>query len=208
MSTADSPLPKSRPSSEAKLGFVLALLVTAGLLPGEQWPAVALLAVVAYLAHAVAGTASTVLWRRGRQFAIVAVVMGSAGLMSRLDADSAVAMGALLLRMTVAFLAGLWLMQVMTAAELIRVLRRWHFPPALIAILSSLLRYVVVLWEEHERLLRAQQSRAGGTAAGWASWIAAVHRLGLLLLRGIDRAERTHRAMIARGWDGTERWLS
>jgi cobalt/nickel transport system permease protein len=201
MSTAQS-------YSEAKLGFVLALLITAGLIPAEQWPAVALLAVVAYSAHAWVGTSAAVLWRRGRQFLLVAVMLGSAGFMTRMDADAAVAVTALMLRMTVAFLAGLWLMQVMTAAELIQVLRRWHFPPALIAILSSLLRYVVVLWEEHERLIRAQQSRAGGTPPGWASWIAAVQRLGLLLLRGVDRAERTHRAMVARGWDGTERWLS
>ncbi len=194
--------------SEAKLGFVLALLLIAGLLSAEQWPAVALLAVVAFLAHALAGTPGAVLWRRGQQFVLVAAVLGSAGLMSRTNADAAVAVAALLLRMVVAFLAGLWLMQVMTAAELIQVLRRWHCPPALVAILSSLLRYVVVLWEEHERLVRAQQSRAGGTPPGWASWIAAVQRLGLLLLRGVDRAERTHRAMVARGWDGTERWLS
>lgn len=194
--------------SEAKLAFVLALLIVAGILPAENWPAVALLAVVAYLAHAFVGTPAAILWRRGKPFLLVAVVLGSAGLMSRSDADAAVAVVALVLRMLVAFLAGLWLMRVMTSAELIRVLRRWHFPPALIAILSSLLRYIVVLWEEHERLLRAQQSRAGGTPAGWASWIAAVQRLGLLFLRGIDRAERTHRAMVARGWDGTERWLS
>lgn len=195
-------------SSELKLGFVLALLVTAGLLPAEQWPAIALLAVIAFVAHAMVETPSTMLWRRGRQFAVVALLMGSAGLVSRGDAAAAMAVVALVLRMLVAFLAGLWLMQVMTAAELIQLLRRWHCPAALVAILSSLLRYVVVLWDEHERLIRAQQARAGGTPPGWASWLAAVQRMGMLLLRGIDRAERTHRAMLARGWDGTEQWLN
>lgn len=195
-------------TGEAKLGFVLALMITAGLIPAEHWPAVAVLAVMAFLAHAWVGTPTALLWRRGQQFLLVAIVLGSAGFVTRMDADAALAVGVLLLRMLVAFLSGLWLMQVMTAAELIRTLRRWHVPPALVAILSSLLRYVVVLWEEHERLLRAQQSRAGGTPAGWASWIAAVQRLGLLLLRGIDRAERTHRAMVSRWWDGSERWLS
>lgn len=196
------------PFSELKLGFILALLVTAGLLPAEQWPAIALLAVIAFVAHALVETPSAVLWRRGRQFAVVALLMGSAGLVSRGDAAAAIAMVALVLRMLVAFLAGLWLMQVMTAAELIQLLRRWHCPAALVAILSSLLRYVVVLWDEHERLICAQQARAGGTPPGWASWLAAVQRMGMLLLRGIDRAERTHRAMQARGWDGTEQWLN
>lgn len=195
-------------SSELKLGFVLVLLLTAGLLPAEQWPAIALLSVIAFLAHAWVGTAGAVLWRRGKQFAGIMLVMGAAGLVSRGDAEAAVAVVALVLRMLVAFLAGLWLMQVMTAAELIQLLRRWHCPAALVAILSSLLRYVVVLWDEHERLIRAQQARAGGTPPGWASWLAAIQRMGLLLLRGVDRAERTHRAMQARGWDGTERWLN
>lgn len=195
-------------TSEAKLGFVLALMIIAGLIPVDHWPAVALLAVIAFLAHTWVGTPTTLLWRRGQQFLLVAIVLGSAGFLTRMDADAAIAVCVMLLRMLVAFLSGLWLMQVMTAAELVRTLRRWHVPPALVAILSSLLRYVVVLWEEHERLLRAQQSRAGGTPPGWASWIAAVQRLGFLLLRGIDRAERTHRAMVSRGWDGSERWLS
>lgn len=198
----------TKSSSEFKLGFVLTLLLLAGLLPAEQWPAIALLATLAFIAHAVVETPGSVLWRRGRQFAGVALLIGSAGLFSRGDSQAAIAVLALVLRMLVAFLSGLWLMQVMTAAELIQLLRRWHCPPALVAILSSLLRYVVVLWDEHERLMRAQQARAGGTPPGWASWLAAVQRMGLLLLRGIDRAERTHRAMVARGWDGTERWLN
>ena len=201
-------MPTESTRSEVKLGFVFALMIIAGAIPVDHWPAVALLAVVAFLAHAWVGTPSSVLWRRGQQFLLVAIVLSSAGFLTRFDADAALAGCVLLLRMLVAFLSGLWLMQVMTAAELIHTLRRWHVPPALVAILSSLLRYVVVLWEEHERLLRAQQSRAGGTPAGWASWIAAVQRLGLLLLRGFDRAERTHRAMLSRGWDGSERWLS
>ena len=194
--------------SEFKLGFVLTLLLIAGLLPAEHWPAITLLAVIAFVGHALVDTPSAVLCRRGKQFAGVALLMGSAGLVSRGDTDAAIAVAALVLRMLVAFLGGLWLMQVMTAAELIQLLRRWHCPAALVAILSSLLRYVVVLWDEHERLIRAQQARAGGTPPGWASWLAAVQRMGLLLLRGIDRAERTHRAMAARGWDGTERWLN
>ncbi|MDP1796758.1 MAG: energy-coupling factor transporter transmembrane component T [Planctomycetaceae bacterium] len=195
-------------SSELKLGFVMALLLVAGLMPAEQWPAIALLAVIAFVAHALVETPTAVLWRRGKQFTLVALLMGSAGLISRGDTEAAIAVLALVLRMFVAFLCGLWLMQVMTAAELIQLLRRWHCPAALVAIMSSLLRYVVVLWDEHERLIRAQQARAGGTPPGWASWLAAVQRMGLLLLRGIDRAERTHRAMLARGWDGTERWLN
>ncbi len=195
-------------TSEWKLGFVLTLLLIAGLLPAEHWPAIGVLAVLAFVPHAVTGTSNRVLWRRGKQFAGVALLMGSAGLASRGDSAAAIAVAALVLRMLVAFLCGLWLMQTLTAAELIQLLRRWHCPAALVAILSSLLRYLVVLWDEHERLVRAQQARAGGTPPGWASWLAAVQRLGLLLLRGIDRAERTHRAMLARGWDGTERWLN
>lgn len=194
--------------SAGKLGIVLALLVTVGLLSSEQWPAICVLGAIAYMGHALAGTPTRVLWRRGRQFAGVAFLLGIAGWGSRPGGDAAVAVAALTLRMLVAFLCGLWLMQVLTAAELLHTLRRFRCPGALIAILSFLLRYVVVLWDEHGRLLRAQAARAGGPTPGWPAWTAAVQRVGLLILRAFDRAERAHRAMLSRGWDGTERWLN
>ncbi|HUQ70451.1 MAG TPA: energy-coupling factor transporter transmembrane component T [Planctomycetaceae bacterium] len=186
-----------------KLGIALATALIAGLLPGELWPATACLGVFALLLHSLAGTPLRTLVRRVAQFLPFVIVLSFGALISRPEAATAVWSAALLLRCLVAFLIGLWLMQVLTASEFLDVLARWRVPAALSIVLSFMLRYVALLWEEHERLLRAQRSRAGGPHGRWTEWRAAIERLGLLVLRALDRAERVHRAMLARGWSGT-----
>ncbi len=187
-----------------KLLLVLALLVTVGLLPAESWPAIGLVGVVAYLLHAAAGTPGRTMWRRAWPFLLTGFALAGAALFSQPGPLAATAAIALILRMTTAFLAGLWLSEVMSAAELMQTLRRWRCPALFVTLIGFLLRYLVVLWEEHGRLERAQQARGGGPADGWPAWKAAIDRTGMLVLRALDRAERTHRAMLARGWTGSE----
>jgi cobalt/nickel transport system permease protein len=168
----------------------------------EQWPATACLGVFAVGLHALAGTPLRTLVRRVLQFLPFVIVLSAGAIISRPDAAAAVWSAALVLRCLVAFLVGLWLMQVLTASEFLDTLSRWHVPAVLTLLLSFMLRYVALLWEEHERLLRAQRARAGGPSGRWAEWRGAIERLGLLVLRALDRAERVHRAMLARGWTG------
>uniref|UniRef100_A0A7C2JZX5 Cobalt ECF transporter T component CbiQ n=1 Tax=Schlesneria paludicola TaxID=360056 RepID=A0A7C2JZX5_9PLAN len=188
-----------------KLGLAVAVIVAAGLAPEELWPATASLGVFVVALHALAGTSPRLLLRRTLQFLPMVIAISFAAVISRPDADAALWSAALMLRCLVAFLAGLWLMQTLTAAEFLDVLSRWRVPAALTVILNFLLRYVALLWEEHERMLRAQRARAGGPSGRWDQWQAAGERLGLLLLRALDRAERVHRAMLARGWTGESR---
>lgn len=189
--------------SGIKLAIALVIVLIAGLLPEDRWPATACLGVLALGLHTLAGTPLRLLVRRGLQFLPFVIVLSAGAIFSRPDAAAAVWSAALVLRCLVAFLIGLWLMQVLTASEFLDTLTRWHVPAVLTLLLSFMLRYVALLWEEHERLLRAQRSRAGGPAGRWDEWRAAVERLGLLVLRALDRAERVHRAMLARGWSGT-----
>jgi cobalt/nickel transport system permease protein len=190
--------------SGLKLAVAMAIVLIAGLLPVEQWPATACLGVFAVVLHALAATPIRLLVRRVLQFLPFVIVLSAGAIVSRPDAAAAVWSAALVLRCLVAFLVGLWLMQVLTASEFLDTLTRWRIPAVLTLLLSFLLRYVALLWEEHERLLRAQRSRAGGPNGRWAEWRGAIERLGLLVLRALDRAERVHRAMLARGWTGSD----
>jgi len=83
-------------------------------------------------------------------------------------------------------------------AELLPAARRLGLPRALGTVLLFLGRYLEVLLEEGRRVRRARLARAAGTP-GWRS---AGGAGGNLFLRSLDRAERIHRAMRARGFTG------
>ncbi len=190
-----------------KLGLALFSAVVVGLIPPEHWPATGVIGVWALIAHALADTPTGLLLRRLGQITPFVVLFAVAALWNGTNRSAGVWTGAFALRCYVAFLVGLWLTQVLTASQLLTTLRRWRCPPALVAVLGFQLRYLVVLWNEHERLQRAQLARAGGPQSRWARWVLAIERLGILLLRALDRSERVHRAMLARGWDGgTRSW--
>jgi cobalt/nickel transport system permease protein len=189
-----------------KLCAALLALFGIGLIPAENWPVLVAVIGLTLAALAMCGVTARTLWRRLVQFAPLALGLGLAAGLSRPGVDAGVWLAALMLRCLSALLIGLWLVQVLTARELLAFLTRCRLPAALVTALNFMLRYLVVLWEEHERLRLAQLSRAGGPAGGWARWRAAIERLGSLLIRALDRAERTHRALLARGWDGSASW--
>lgn len=78
-------------------------------------------------------------------------------------------------------------------------------PRVFIVQLLFLYRYLFVLAEEALRLARARAQRSFGRRGKGLRPYAAL--LGHLLLRTLDRAERIHRAMLARGFDGDFRRL-
>jgi cobalt/nickel transport system permease protein len=185
----------------------LALLWLSAGIPTESWP---LLGCVGAFVYALLMLQGTNLEQLGRRFAafvplLLTTVIGLVLVQPR--ADIVVWGGVLLLRCCVAFLIGLWMMERVTGPTLLLTLQRCRVPLVLVAIVDFTLRYLALLWEESERMSRAQRARAGGPRTAWHRWRHAVERLGLLLLRALDRAERTHRAMLARHWDGTVRML-
>ena len=81
-------------------------------------------------------------------------------------------------------------------------------PSIIITIVSMTYRYLFVLTDEAQRMLRARQSRsasAGGRSGGSVAWRARVtgNMAGSLFVRSLDRSERIYQAMLARGYDGT-----
>lgn len=85
--------------------------------------------------------------------------------------------------------------------EMVRALRNLHLPEVVTTALGLAYRFLYILNDEVERLRRAARSRNAAEGA------APRRRLlmgitGAALQRSFDRSERTHRAMLARGFDG------
>ena len=82
-----------------------------------------------------------------------------------------------------------------------------NHPGVLVAMLSFMYRYIFIMWEELARLRHARDARDFGRGSLRMRWMGNAQLIGLLLLRAMERAERTHCAMLARGWDGSVRFL-
>ena len=83
------------------------------------------------------------------------------------------------------------------APEILRGAERLGAPRLLTAIAGFALRYLQVLLEEFRRMRLARALRGDG-----AHWWPRPRILGALALRSLERGERVHAAMLARGYDG------
>ena len=92
--------------------------------------------------------------------------------------------------------------------DVLHALRHLRVPAVLVAIIAFMYRYLFVLADEAQRLLRARAARSarlpGTTGGGSLGWRAAVvgHMAGQLFVRSLDRSERVYHAMQARGYRG------
>jgi len=84
-------------------------------------------------------------------------------------------------------------------------LERFKVPSPFIVQLMFLYRYMFVLTEESERMVRARAVRSfSGRTMHFKTFVSLI---GHLLLRTLDRAERVYRAMCCRGFNGDIRIL-
>lgn len=215
---------------DARLKFVCALAIILGLtlLPVGAWAALALVFVGLMLAATVAGIGPTRLVRGAvvaLPFLLVAVpvVFTQAG-----DTLGSLELGPLRLRVTgeglrtfATVAAKSWLsVQVALLLtyttpfhDLLDAMRELRVPRILVAIIGFMYRYLAVIGDEAQRLIRARAARSaaveGARAGGSLRWRASVtgHMVGSLFLRSYERSERIYAAMIARGFDGTFRHL-
>jgi cobalt/nickel transport system permease protein len=107
---------------------------------------------------------------------------------------------------SLAFVATLTLVNVTPFRKLLVAMRRLGTPPALVATLQFMYRYLHVLAEELDRMVKARRSRTF-RRSGRLDWGLLTGLIGILFLRTFERGERVHAAMLARGWDGTIRTL-
>jgi cobalt/nickel transport system permease protein len=112
----------------------------------------------------------------------------------------------ILAKNSLAFLATLVLVNVTPFRKLLVGLRRLGMPPVLVATLQFMYRYLHVLADELDRMVKARRSRTF-RRSGRLDWGLLTGLIGVLFVRAFERGERVHAAMIARGWDGTIRTL-
>ena len=94
--------------------------------------------------------------------------------------------------------------------RLLEALRALRVPAMLVAIVMLMYRYLFVLVDEAQSLMRARTARSaaiGPKSGGSLVWRAksAGGMAGSLFIRTLDRSERIYMAMLARGYDGTLR---
>lgn len=98
-------------------------------------------------------------------------------------------------------LAVLLLIATTCLPDLLRGLQLLRVPASFLLIVQFLYRYLFVLSEEAQHMGCARRSRGGGS---WArgGMRAAAGSIAVLFVRAYARAERIHRAMLARGFTG------
>ena len=105
----------------------------------------------------------------------------------------------LLERFVLTLLAGFCLLALTGMNALSLSLHQFHLPKPFVVQMLFLYRYIGVLGEEAERLMRAHALRSGGRKN--MKLKAFVPILGNWLLRSTDRAERVYQAMLCRGFE-------
>ncbi|MGH2544871.1 MAG: cobalt ECF transporter T component CbiQ, partial [Ardenticatenaceae bacterium] len=114
----------------------------------------------------------------------------------------------LVLRMWLSVQMAILLTATTSFPDLTHALRHLRVPAVLVAIISFMYRYLFVLVDEAQRLMRARAARSAalsdqkaGGALLWRARIAG-NMAGQLLIRSIERADRVYLAMVARGYRG------
>jgi cobalt/nickel transport system permease protein len=85
--------------------------------------------------------------------------------------------------------------------EILRALRAFRVPAAVVQSLELLFRYLFLLLDEGARMRRAYASRGGVWRPGALARQSLGALVGMLFVRSYGRGERVHRAMQARGYE-------
>lgn len=223
MSTFDRYLARAsavhRLDPRVKVILTLAFIVAVALLPNGAWLAYAAAFLLVMAITATARLSPWLVVRRsllGLPFLLAAVTVlflpgrvvwaGPFGL-GVTDAGL-IRFGSILARSMISIQAAVLLTATTRFPDILHALRHLKVPAVLVAIIGFMYRYLFVLVDEVERLMRARAARSarlpGAPGGGSLRWRAAVagHMAGQLLLRSLDRSDRVYHAMLARGYRG------
>jgi cobalt/nickel transport system permease protein len=201
--------PLHRLDARVKLIATLAFVVLVVATPIGWWRPLAAEALVLAFVVGLAGVSPRDLLVRWLGFF---VLVGFLALMvapahpKRAELGIAVVLLTILAKNSLAFLATLVLTAVTPFPNLLGAMRRLGMPLVLVATLQFMYRYLHVLADELDRMLKARRSRTF-RRSGQLDWGLLTGLIGVLFVRAFERGERVHAAMVARGWDGTIRTL-
>lgn len=214
--------------ARVKLLLTLGLVLAVALIPAGRWLPLAASAALLWWAVLRSAVGPGLILRRAfiaAPFALAAltlvftrpgapVVALSLGPLALTVTDAGlIAFLSVILKTWLSVQAALLLMATSRFTEVLDALRSLGLPAILVALLGAAYRYVFVLVDEAERMLRARESRAAalpGRRAGRSPvWRARVLGgiIGALFLRAYERSERIHAAMLSRGYTGAWRSL-
>ena len=190
-----------------KLLLTLGVVLAGVSIPVKFWPAYGVLMSLVFIGHSVAHIPLSYLVRRLAIFMPMVCMLSLSVPISQGFAAGWEIMAGILFRTTLSFVAMLWLVNVMPFDQLLVTLRQLWVPDIIVAMLSFMYRYIFVLWDELDKMRVARRARSFGGVSLWHRWTSAAQLIGMLLIRAMERAERVHGAMCARGWDGVVRTL-
>ena len=206
------PLDRVAPAARV-LGTVL-VAVAAALLPLGAWPPMlALLALVLALGRFAGVPLATLLRRAAPPLGLLllaslaVLVLAPGETVARVGplaiTDAGVQrVGSAVLRGGAAILAGVVLISTTRFPDLVEALRELRLPLVVTAALGLAYRFLYLLTDEVAQLQRAAASRnARGGAVARRELLLGI--TASALHRSFDRSERVHRAMLARGYQGT-----
>lgn len=214
-----------------KLLLTLAFILCASLLPAGSWLALVGLTALVWVAIVASGVGLATILRRALvalPFALVALTVVFSvpgrpvfqlplGFMTLTATDAGlVRFLSIVWKSWISVQAALLLTATTHFLDILRALRALHLPPIMVTLLSFMYRYLFLLVDEAQRLLRARDCRSaevvgsdGGRSGGSLVWRARVtgRLVGTLFLRSFERSERIYIAMVSRGYAGEIRSL-
>lgn len=225
----DQPSPVHALDARVKLALTLGYILALALLPPGAWAAFGLGAAALWWAVGQARLALRTILARAivaLPFALVAVSVvftrpGAAlfdlplGVTTLTATDAGLILFAsIVLKSWLSVQAALLLTATTHFIDVLHALRGLRLPAVLVAILAFTYRYLFILIDEAQRMLRARDCRSaalpGQRSGGSLVWRATVvgRMVGTLFLRSYERSERIYVAMLARGYSGEIRAIA
>jgi cobalt/nickel transport system permease protein len=196
---------------DARVKLIATVLFVVGVVatPVGAWPLLAAQGLVLAFVFGLSGASPRELWRRWLGLLLLVSFLAAMVALAhpeRARLGLATVALAIIAKNTLALLAMLILTGTTPLPKLLAALRRLRVPTALVATLQFMCRYMYVLTDELDRMSKARRARTF-RRTGRLDWGLLTGLIGVLFLRALERGERVHSAMVARGWDGTIRHL-
>ena len=198
----------------------LTFIISVAVLPDAAWAAFAVAFLSVMGATVMAGLSPWLIIRRsliGLVFLLAAVtilftvpgrVVWSGPWGVNMTDAGLVRFGSIVARSMISLQAAVLLTAVTRVPDILHALRHLKVPAILVSIIAFMYRYLFVLAEEVERMIRARAARSarlpglkGGGSIAWRAGVAG-QMAGQLLVRSLDRSDRVYQAMLARGYRG------